>query len=117
MLQKRIKIPSKKIISPKIPLNKSKKVLKNIPKAESAKKNQNLNPDLLINEFENNNQKNATITTETNTTVENTKRIYIYRKNLGKQKNTLVQKNSNKSILRVVSHDQINSKKIRDIIQ
>ena len=111
MLQKRIKIPSKKIISPKIPLNKSKKVLKNIPKAESAKKNQNLNPDLLINEFENNNQKNATITTETNTTVENTKRIYIYRKNLGKQKNTLVQKNSKKSILRVISHDQINSKK------
>jgi Dullard-like phosphatase family protein len=111
MLQKRIKIPSKKIISPKSTQHQSKKNIKLIPKAESAKKNQNINPDLLIDELENNNQKNTTITTETNTTEDKTKKIYIYHKNLGKQKNTLIQKNSKKSIIRVISHEQINSKK------
>ena len=38
------------------------------------------------------------------------KRLYIYQKNLSKQKNTLLQKKSKKNILRVISHENINSK-------
>ena len=39
------------------------------------------------------------------------KRIFIYHKNLGKQKNTLNQKTSKKNITHVISHDNLNSKK------
>ena len=110
MLQKRIKLPSKKIISSNNTQQTKKKDLKKIPKAESAKKNPILNPDINFNEIENNNQKNTTITTDSNTTIDTMKRLCIYQKNLSKQKNIFLQKNSKKNILRVISHENINSK-------
>ena len=110
MLQKRIKLPSKKVSSNNTKQQSKKKDLNKIPKTESARKNPNLNPNLLFNEIENN-QKNATIATDTNTTMDSMKKIYIYHKNLAKQKNTLIQKNSKRNIMRVISHENINSKK------
>ena len=111
MLQKRIKLPSKKkIISNQ--KNSEKNLIKIIPKAESAKKSPNINKNLNPNELDINNiNKNSTITTESNTYEDKMKRIFIYHKNLGKQKNTLNQKTSKKNITHVISHDNLNSKK------
>ena len=112
MLQKRIKLPSKKIITSNNNDNQQskKKELQKIPKTESARKNPILNPNLILNEIENNNQKNTTIATESNTTADTMKKIYIYQKNLSKQKNTLNKKNSKRTIMRVISHENINTK-------
>ena len=109
MLQKRIKLPSKKIISSNNTQQSKKKDLKKIPKKESSQTNIILNPNLIINEIENNNQKNSTITTDSNTTVDTMKRLYIYQKNLSKQKNLMLKKTSKKNISRVISHENINS--------
>ena len=109
MLQKRIKLPSKKIISSNNTQQSKKKDLKKIPKKESSQTNIILNPNLIINEIENNNQKNSTITTDSNTTVDTMKRLYIYQKNLSKQKNIMLKKTSKKNISRVISHENINS--------
>ena len=109
MLQKRIKLPSKKIISSNNPQQSKKKDFKKIPKNDSFKKNPILNPNLIINEIENNNQKNSTITTDSNATIDTMKRLYIYQKNLSKQKNIMLKKTSKKNISRVISHENINS--------
>ena len=111
MLQKRIKLPSKKKITSN-KKNSEKNLIKIIPKAESAKKSPNINKNLNPNELDINNiNKNSTITTESNTYEDKMKRIFIYHKNLGKQKNTLNQKTSKKNITHVISHDNLNSKK------
>ena len=111
MLQKRIKLPSKKKITSN-QKNSEKNLIKIIPKAESAKKSPNINKNLNPNELDINNiNKNSTITTESNTYEDKMKRIFIYHKNLGKQKNTLNQKTSKKNITHVISHDNLNSKK------
>ena len=111
MLQKRIKLPSKKKITSN-QKNSEKNLIKIIPKAESAKKSPNINKNLNQNELDINNiNKNSTITTESNTYEDKMKRIFIYHKNLGKQKNTLNQKTSKKNITHVISHDNLNSKK------
>ena len=111
MLQKRIKLPSKKKITSN-QKNSEKNLIKIIPKAESAKKSANINKNLNPNELDINNiNKNSTITTESNTYEDKMKRIFIYHKNLGKQKNTLNQKTSKKNITHVISHDNLNSKK------
>jgi len=111
MLQKRIKLPSKKKITSN-QKNSEKNLIKIIPKAESAKKSPNINKNLNPNELDINNiNKNSTITTESNTYEDKMKRIFIYHKNLGKQKNTLNQKISKKNITHVISHDNLNSKK------
>ena len=111
MLQKRIKLPSKKKITSN-QKNSEKNLIKIIPKAESAKKSPNINKNLNPNELDINNiNKNSTITTDSNTTEDTLKRIFIYHKNLGKQKNTLNQKTSKKNITHVISHDNLNSKK------
>ena len=111
MLQKRIKLPSKKKITSN-QKNSEKNLTKIIPKAESAKKSPNINKNLNPNELDINNiNKNSTITTESNTYEDKMKRIFIYHKNLGKQKNTLNQKTSKKNITHVISHDNLNSKK------
>jgi len=109
MLQKRIKLPSKKIISSNNPQQSKKKDFKKIPKNDSFKKNPILNPNLIINEIENDNQKNSTITTDSNATIDTMKRLYIYQKNLSKQKNIMLKKTSKKNISRVISHENINS--------
>ena len=111
MLQKRIKLPSKKKITSN-QKNSEKNLIKIIPKAESAKKSPNINKNLNPNELDINNiNKNSTIITESNTYEDKMKRIFIYHKNLGKQKNTLNQKTSKKNITHVISHDNLNSKK------
>ena len=111
MLQKRIKLPSKKKITSN-QKNSEKNLIKIIPKAESAKKSPSINKNLNPNELDINNiNKNSTITTESNTYEDKMKRIFIYHKNLGKQKNTLNQKTSKKNITHVISHDNLNSKK------
>ena len=111
MLQKRIKLPSKKKITSN-QKNSEKNLIKIIPKAESAKKSPNINKNLNPNELDINNiNKNSTITTESNTYEDKMKRIFIYHKNLGKQKNTLNQKTSKKNITHIISHDNLNSKK------
>ena len=111
MLQKRIKLPSKKKITSN-QKNSEKNLAKITPKAESAKKSPNINKNLNPNELDINNiNKNSTITTESNTYEDKMKRIFIYHKNLGKQKNTLNQKTSKKNITHVISHDNLNSKK------
>ena len=111
MLQKRIKLPSKKKITSN-QKNSEKNLIKIIPKAESAKKSPNINKNLNPNELDINNiNKNSKITTESNTYEDKMKRIFIYHKNLGKQKNTLNQKTSKKNITHVISHDNLNSKK------
>ena len=111
MLQKRIKLPSKKKITSNQKYSE-KNLIKIIPKAESAKKSPNINKNLNPNELDINNiNKNSTITTESNTYEDKMKRIFIYHKNLGKQKNTLNQKTSKKNITHVISHDNLNSKK------
>ena len=108
MLQKRIKLPSKKKITSN-QKNSEKNLIKIIPKAESAKKSPNINKNLNPNELDINNiNKNSTITTESNTYEDKMKRIFIYHKNLGKQKNTLNQKTSKKNITHVISHDNLN---------
>jgi len=109
MLQKRIKLPSKK--KPTLNKNNSQQnIQKAIPKTESAKKNQNSNTNINQNIIEINNPKNSTITTDSNTTTETMKRIYIYHKNLSKQKNTLIQKNSKKNINHILSYGNIATK-------
>lgn len=110
MLQKRIKLPSGKTIISN-PQNTKKNLVKKIPKAESAKKNPNIDNNFNIIETDINSKKNATIATDTNTTIDTTKKIYIYHKNLSRQKNTLNQKNSIKNILHATSHDNISAKK------
>ena len=109
MLQKRIKLPSKKIISSNNTQQSKKKDFKKIPKNDSFQKNPILNPNLIINEIENNNQKNSTITTDSNATIDTMKRLYIYQKNLSKQKNIMLKKTSKKNISRVISHENIKS--------
>ena len=111
MLQKRIKLPSKKKIASD-PKNSKKNLIKIIPKADSAKKNSNINTNLNPSDLDINNiNKNSTITTDSNTTEDTLKRIFIYHKNLTKQKNTLNQKSSKKNLAHVISHDNISSKK------
>ena len=111
MLQKRIKLPSKKKIALD-PKNSKKNLIKIIPKADSAKKNSNINTNLNPSDLDINNiNKNSTITTDSNTTEDTLKRIFIYHKNLTKQKNTLNQKSSKKNLAHVISHDNISSKK------
>ena len=111
MLQKRIKLPSKKKITSNTQ-NSKKNLMKIIPKTESAKKGSNINTNLNTKDLDISNiNKNLTITTDSNTNEDTMKRIFIYHKNLGKQKNTLNQKNSKKNLAHIISHDNLNMKK------
>ena len=106
MMQKKLKISDKeqKVIFKRSTSNK----FKNRNPINSKNKDfSNLNY-LKKNDFETN-PVDLTITTDSTTTTDTTKRIYIYRKNMSKQKNSLGQ--SKKSLLHCSSLDNINKNK------
>ena len=109
-MQKRIKIPNKekKLITrrsssskcdPKIPVSDTQKSI--LPKKN------NLN----TSDFESN-PIDSTLTSDSTTTTDTTKRIYIYHKNMGKQKNSLGGgKKDLKKLIHCTSLDNINKNK------
>ena len=109
MLQKRLTLPTKKIILPKSKLSKVES-LKNISKSERGQKISNSIKNIKTNESHFNEKKDTNLTTETSTSTETMKKIYIYHKNLSKQKNTLNHKTSKKNIAHETSHDNIKKK-------
>ena len=109
MLQKRITLPTKKIILPKSKLSKVES-LKNISKSERGQKISNSKKNIKTNDSHFNEKKDTNLTTETSTSTETMKKIYIYHKNLSKQKNTLNHKTSKRNITHETSHDNIKKK-------
>ena len=100
-MQKKIKIPNNenKVIFKRPTSNK----FKNMNLLNSKKKDFSKNYDFETNPVD------LTITTDSTTTTDTTKRIYIYRKNMSKQKNSIGQ--SKKILLHCSSLDNINSNK------
>ena len=125
MIQKRIKFPNKEnsIIAQRSISNKSKhddgKIKMKVNNEQISRTN-NLNNNI---DFETN-PIDSTITSVSTTTTNATKRIYIYRKNINKQKNSirLIKHNSNnhiKNLIQSSSNDNINNnkKKSNEIIE
>ena len=112
MMQKKIKIPikEKKIINRRSTSSKCESKFP-INNKQTITKTSNLN----TSDFETN-PIDSTITSESTTTTDTTKRIYIYRKNMSKQKNSLglIKQDSKRQIKRLIhctSLDNLNKNK------
>ena len=107
MMQKKIKISDKEpsIIFKRSTSNK----VKNMNPINSKNKDFSKINFLKKSDFETN-PVDLTITTDSTTTTDTTKRIYIYKKNMSRQKNSLG--HSKKSLLHCSSLDNINKNKI-----
>ena len=111
-MQKKIKIPikEKKIINRRSTSSKCESKIP-INNKQTITKTSNLN----TSDFETN-PIDSTITSESTTTTDTTKRIYIYRKNMSKQKNSfgLIKQDSKRQIKRLIhctSLDNLNKNK------